>query len=289
MTHIPVLIKEVLHYLNPQSNENFIDGTVGQGGHSLEILKKNGPDGMVLGLDQDSQQIENAALATHAFEKRIILINDSYVNLRQILQKENFRPVNGILLDLGFSSWQLERSNRGFTFGHNEPLDMRYNLQNTLTAAQIVNEWSVNKIEKILREYGEEKFSKRISKAIVEKRRRKHIQSTLELKEIIISAVGFNKERIHPATRTFQALRIAVNRELENIREVLPRTIEALAKGGRLVVISFHSLEDRIVKEFFNSHDELKVLTKKPITAGQQELLQNPRARSAKLRAAMKI
>lgn len=308
MLHIPVLTKEVLQYLDLQPNENVIDGTIGQGGHAIEILKRNGPSGLLLGMDWDLDQIESSRIFTSDFEKRVMLINDSYINIREIVQKENFYPVNGILLDLGMSSWQLEVSNRGFTFLKNELLDMRYNLQNTLTAEQIVNEWSEHKIEEILREYGEEKFSKKIAKEIIEARKKKRIRSTFELTNIIAEAIGFRDKihpikyrkavispkaklfnRVNPATRTFQALRIAVNEELDNLKEFLPQAMQVLAPRGRLVIISFHSLEDRIVKNFFKNKPEVRILTKKPVTASQEEILKNPRSRSAKLRAITKI
>ncbi len=294
MIHKPVLIKEVLKYLNPKPNENFIDATIGQGGHAVEILKQNGPDGLLLGIDLDSKQIENSRALTEKFKKRIILVNDSYVNLKYIIEKENFRPVMGILLDLGMSSWQLEKSGRGFTFQKNEVLDMRYNMQNMLTAGKIINEYPEKEIEKILRDSGEEKFAKHIAKKIAKSRKEKKIQSTFELKNIIAKAlpVKFHHGKIHFATRTFQALRITVNQELDNLKEVLPKTLEVLAGDGRLVVISFHSLEDRIVKDFFKSKEEkglIKIITKKPIMALESEILNNPRSRSAKLRAIVKV
>ncbi len=302
MLHKPVLVKEILEYLNPKPNENFIDATIGEGGHTIEILKKNGPDGKVLGIDWDESQIKNAKENIKEFKERIILENDSYANLKEIIEKENFGSVDGILLDIGMSSWQLE-SGKGFSFMKDEPLDMRYNgeipnyksqITNELTAEKIVNEWSENEIEKILREYGEEKFSKKIAKKITEERKINKIKSTFELRDIIAEAMPkrFQHGRIHYATRTFQAIRIAVNHELDNLIEVLPKAIEILSSGGRLVVISFHSLEDRIVKNFFKKKSEeglVKILTKKPITADQVEILINPRSRSAKLRAIMKI
>lgn len=290
MIHKPVLVQEVLHYLDPKADENFIDGTVGQGGHATEILKKNGPNGLLLGIDADVKQVENSKVLTSEFQKRIILVSDSYKNIKDIVERENFRPVNGILLDLGMSSWQLEEGSRGFTFMKNEPLDMRYSLENTLTAEHIVNEWPEQEIEEILEEYGEEKFAKKIAKAIVNERGGRRIKSTYELKNII-TKISFKGSKIHPATRTFQALRIAVNGELESLKRVLPQAIEVLAPEGRLVIISFHSLEDRIIKEFFKNKSEenaVNILTKKPITASQKEIKINHRARSAKLRACIK-
>jgi len=293
MSHIPVLIKEVIDYLNPQSNENFIDATVGQGGHTMEILKRNGPSGKILGIDWDERQVGNAKENLKEFDGRVILVKDSYANIKEIIEKEELGLVSGILLDLGMSSWQLENSGKGFSFMRDEILDMRYDLENDLTAEIIINEWSEEKIEKILREYGEEKFSYKIAKKITEVRKNKKIKTTFELRDIIESAIPwkFKRGNIHYATRTFQGLRITVNRELDNLTDFLPKALEVLEVGGRLVVISFHSLEDRIVKFFFKNKSEeklIKILTKKPILADRAEVLQNPRSRSAKLRAIIK-
>ena len=295
MTHIPVLTKEVLEYLNPKENENFIDCTVGQGGHARLILEKTSPQGKVLGIDADSEQIENCRELLKNYEKRLILENDSYANLPEIVKRENFGQVNGILLDLGMSSWQLEKSEKGFSFLKDEPLDMRYNRKiPNLTAEQIVNEWPQNKIEEILKEYGEEKFARQIAKKISEERQKERIKSTFQLLEAIKKAIPQRlfHPRIHCATKTFQALRIAVNDELNNLIKVLPEAISALSKEGRIVIISFHSLEDRISKNFLKNKEKegiLKILTKKPITASPEEIKINPRARSAKIRAAIKL
>lgn len=195
--------------------------------------------------------------------------------------------MQGILFDLGMSSWHLEESGRGFTFLKDEPLDMRYSLENDLTAEEIVNNYSQEKIEKILKEYGEERFAKRIAKRIIQTRPRK-IKSTFQLVEIIKKAVPGKRTKIHPATRTFQALRIAVNDELNNFKKALFQAVEVLEKGGRIVIISFHSLEDRIVKNFFKDSN-LNILTKKPVISSQEEIKINRRSRSAKLRAATKV
>jgi len=278
MVHVPVLTKEVIEYLDPKSNENFIDATFGGGGHALEILKRNGPRGKVLGIDWDAESVKSFEA-----KERLILINDSYTNLKDIVKRYNLK-VNGIHLDLGMSSWHLEKSGRGFSFLKDEPLDMRYSDKNDLTAGKIVNQYSEKEIERILREYGEEKFSRKIAEKIVKAR---PIKSTFQLVKAIKMP---QKGRIHWATRTFQALRIAVNDELVNLEKVLPRAVEVLASGGRLAVISFHSLEDRIVKNFFKSlsSEDFKILTKKPIKASQEEVKDNPRSRSAKLRAIKK-
>jgi 16S rRNA (cytosine1402-N4)-methyltransferase len=248
----------------------------------------------VLGIDQDASQIENARLTTSNYKDRVILVNDSYANVKLIAQKENFKPVSGILLDLGYSSWQLEESKKGFSFMKDEVLDMRYNLQNTLTAQIIVNEYPEAGLQKILQEYGEEKFALHIARKITKQRQIKRINSTFELLRIIEAAIPakFRHSRLHYATRTFQALRIAVNDELQNLAKFLPDAILTLAPEGRLVIISFHSLEDRIVKNYFKEKSKegiIKILTPKPVSPTQEEILVNPRSRSAKLRAIIKI
>jgi len=291
VNHIPVLQKEVIKYLDPKPNEDFIDCTIGEAGHTTAILEKNAPKGKVLGIDWDSEKIKN--LKAKKEKGRIILICDSFINLEEIVKKEKFSLVSGILFDLGFSSWDLEESERGFSFLKEEPLDMRYNIQNPLTAEKILNFWSKLEIERVLREYGEEQFSKKIAEKIIDFRRIKPIETTSHLVEIIKRAVPFQYQhkKIHPATKTFQALRITVNNELNNIEEALPQAVKILAPGGRLVVISFHSLEDRIIKNFYRScaSKKLNILTKKPIKPQEEEIKINPRARSAKLRAAIKI
>lgn len=288
MIHAPVLTKEVIDVLDPKSNENFIDCTIGQGGHTKLILGKTVPNGKVLGIDLDKNQIENCK---SIFSERLILENDSYANLEEIVKKNNFGPVNGILIDLGMSSWQLEDSKKGFSFLKDEPLDMRYGQAGNLTAREIVNEWSEEEIKKIVEEYGEERFAKQIAEEIVKERADKKIESTFDLVQVIKKAVlrKYRFQNIHCATRTFQALRIAVNDELGNLKKVLPQAISVLSSGGRLAIISFHSLEDRIVKDFLKENVAVKVLTKKPITAAEDEIRSNPRSRSAKLRAIIKI
>ena len=302
MVHVPVLTKEVLELLNPGQNKNFVDCTIGEGGHTILILEKNKPLGKVLGIDLDSGQIENCKLTIK--DQRLILINDSYINIKEIIEKINFGPVNGILLDLGYSSWQLEKAMKGFSFQRDEALDMRYNGSQLLTAEKIINEYPEAEIERILQEYGEERFSRQIANKITNHRKIKKIQTTFELKDIIEKAIparfrqrdariirfsgNSRPGKIHFATRSFQAIRIAVNGELDNLTRFLPEAISVLTSNGRLVVISFHSLEDRIVKNFFKNQlkkGTIKILTKKPIIASKEELLINPKARSAKLRA----
>lgn len=295
--HIPVLTKEVLELLDPKENENFIDCAVGQGGHARLILERTGPSGRLLGVDLDPLQIENCKENLAEFKDRLVLINDSYGNLKKIVERENFESIDGVLLDLGFSSWQLEKSGRpacagrGFSFLKDEPLDMRYSQKGELTAELIVNKWPEQEIEKILKSYGEEKFSKKIASEIIKERKLKPIKTTFQLVEAIKSAIPekFQHGKIHFATRTFQALRIAVNDELENLKKVLPQIISILKTGGRIIVISFHSLEDRIVKNFLKDNKNLlNILTKKPMQASEDEKIINPRSRSAKLRAAIK-
>lgn len=295
MIHTAVLKKEVLEHLDPKQNENFVDCTVGEGGHSEDILAKNGPEGKVLGIDLDPQQITASQWLHVQYKDRVILVNDSYTHITEIAERKGFTPINGILLDLGMSSAQLIRAHKGFSFQVDQGLDMRYNDEaNYLTADKIINEWPEEKIAEILEDYGEEKFAKKIAKNIIEERKKGRIKTTFQLIEIIKDATpsAYWRGKIHYATRTFQALRIAVNDELENVKRVLPQAISLLAPEGRLVVISFHSLEDRIVKSFFAEESKkgtVKILTKKPITAGREELGKNPRARSAKLRVLVKI
>ena len=288
--HIPVLIDEIIQYLNPQPDENFVDCTLGFAGHSKAILEKTKPNGRVLGIEWDSevcQRIEKEGI------ERLIVTNDSYANLKEIAEQNNFQPVNGILLDLGMSSWDLEQSGRGFSFQKDEPLDMRYAAQ-SLTAEEIINKWPEQEIAEILRDYGQERFAKNIARKVVEVRLQQPIETTFQLVEVIRKSFprSYRFGKQHFATKTFQALRIAVNSELENLKVVLPQAVELLTEGGRLVIISFHSLEDRLVKNFLKEEQQkntLKILTKKPITASASEIASNPRAHSAKLRAALKL
>lgn len=294
MIHKPVLQKEVLEYLGAVSNKNFIDCTIDGGGHATGLLKINGPEGKVLGIEIDKSLCDKLKVETKEnFDGRLILINDSFENLKEIVAKNNFGPVHGILFDLGMSSWHLEESGRGFSFQTDEPLDMRYDRKNYLTAEKIVNEYPESDIEKILREYGEEKFAPRIAKEISWARKANPIKTTFQLVKAIKRAVParFRRQKIHFATRTFQALRIAVNDELCRLKNSLPKAIEVLSPAGRIAAISFHSLEDRIVKNFFRDLSRkgvVNIITKKPITASPKELSLNPRSRSAKMRVAEK-
>jgi len=296
--HVPVILREAMEWLDPKPNQNFIDCTLGGGGHAIEILRRTGPAGKLLGIDLDKgagARLQSLIKKEGIGSERIIFANDNFRNLLEIVRRNNFEPVHGVLLDLGFSSIELEEGGLGLSFQKDEPLDMRFGRHNDLTAAEIVNTWNTEELESIFRKYGEEKFSKLIAEKIIKARRGQKILTTLALRDIILEAYREKLHTareipwiggIHPATRVFQALRIAVNDELVALKEVLQATKEVLTPGGRLAVISFHSGEDRIVKHFFK--ENFKVLTKKPIIPGEEEICQNPRARSAKLRVAEK-
>lgn len=292
MTHIPVLAKEVVEFLDPKSGENFVDCTLGDGGHSALVLEKTGPNGKVLGFDLDPEAIKVATENLKGFGERFIAVNKSYTELAETVADKKFGPVSGLLADLGFSSPQLDDRNRGISFMRDEPLDMRYSGEGT-SAAEIVNSWTRDELAKMIADYGEEKFASRIAEAIVKARKEKKLLGTLQLADVIKTAVPPNYEghRINPATRTFQALRIAVNDELGSVAKLLPQALEAVEVGGRIAIISFHSLEDRIVKNFFKEQSatgRIKILTNKPVIAGEEETGNNPRSRSAKLRVAIK-
>ena len=289
--HTPVLTREVIEYLNVRPNKNFIDCTLGAGGHTAEILLHNSPTGKVLAIDWDEEAIARVRSSLSRSDLgRITLVADNFSHLEDIAKREKFHA-SGVLLDLGMSSDQLEQSKRGFSFQKNEFLDMRYSLDNPLTAAKIVNYWSRNDIAKILKEYGQEQFANQIAEAIVQERKEHAIAKTGELLKVIDGAVPgwYRRRKIHPATKTFQALRIAVNNELENLKAVLVQAFRVLGPKGRIVIISFHSLEDRIVKYAFKENPEAKILTKKVVIPSFDERKTNPRARSAKLRAAEKL
>jgi len=298
--HIPVFPKEVLQYLDPKPNENFIDCTIGEAGHAIEILKKTSPGGKLLGIDLNDDSLKSSEFKIKESGldgKRIVLANDNFANLKNIAERFNFRPVQGILFDLGISSEELEKSGRGFSFLKDEPLLMtlRKDIKpDDLTAEKIVNNFRTEELEKIFKEYGEERFAGRIAARIAEERKRKRIKTTGELVEIIRKALPakYKYGKIHFATRTFQALRIATNDELANLEKALVQALNVLSLRGRLAVISFHSLEDRIVKNFLKErqrNNSVKILTKKPVRPGEEEIAGNPRSRSAKLRAAEKI
>ncbi len=288
--HIPVLVEEVVKLLAPKENENFIDCTLGNGGHAAAILEKTGPKGKLLGIDWDESSCKTAAIQLKSFGTRAILVQDNFANMQEIAAREKFHTVHGILFDLGFSTPQMETAERGFSFQKDGPLDMRYSSMNPVTAEKIVNYWSRPELERILKDYGEERFWRQIADGIIQERAARQITRTRQLVSIIEKTVPkrFQGGRIHAATRTFQALRIATNSELENLEKGLGAALSVATEGGKIAVISFHSLEDRIVKRFFNSNSSLKPITKKPSVASLREVRNNPKARSAKLRVAVK-
>jgi len=293
--HVPVMLQEVIDYLRLEPGQTIVDATLGCGGHSLEIFKQIGPNGKILGIDWDSGVLEKLeSKLDNKTKKSFILICDNYRNLKNIVGNNNFSPVHGILFDLGMSSWQLGASGRGFSFQKDEPLDMRYSENQTLTAKEIINQWPEEELIKIFGEYGEERRARAIAREIVFRRKRGVVESTTDLVEIVRGAIPARQRfgRIHFATRIFQALRLATNEELENLSKGLEAATDVLAAGGRLAVISFHSLEDRIVKNFLREkarEKKLEILTKKPIVPDWREAQENPRSRSAKLRAAIKL
>lgn len=306
--HVPVLLNEVMEALQLKSGMNIVDCTLGDGGHAEKILVAIAPHGQLLGIDADPESLLRAKQFLYPFGERITFARSNFADLNQVAAENNFRPVNGILIDLGWSSPQFEERGRGFSFLKDEPLDMRYGQELKITnyelligtAADAVNKLSVAELEKIFREYGEENLSKEISVGIVEYRRKQEIITTKQLVEIILEVyrkkLKTDKEipwvgGLHPATKVFQALRMAVNQELAMLEAVLPQAIEILADEGRLAIITFHSLEDRIVKHFFKKiqSKKIKIITKKPIVCAQEEYQNNPRARSAKLRVVEKL
>jgi 16S rRNA (cytosine1402-N4)-methyltransferase len=303
MTHLPVLYHEIIHALRPRERGLYVDGTVGAGGHAWGILESSAPDGKLLGLDLDSQALKIARERLEPFGDRAILKKASYTTLEMQLSEIGWSAVDGILLDLGVSSMQLDTPHRGFSFRHEASLDMRFDLDGTVTAADLVNGLPENTLADIIYKYGEERKSRQIARAIVAHR---PVHTTIELAEIITKVVRYGQGKLHPATRTFQALRIATNDELLAIEKVLPQAINSLVPGGRLAVISFHSLEDRIVKKFFRqeSHDcicaprqpictcehkaTIREISRRPIRPDDAEIISNPRARSSRLRVAEK-
>ena len=288
----------------PVRGGTYADGTLGAGGHSEAILKASAPDGRLIAFDLDPVAVEIAQKRLEPFGDRVRIVQDSYTRIGSYVPDNS---LDGFIVDLGVSSMQLDREERGFSFLQDGPLDMRFSPQQALTAADIVNTWSCEDLERVLSEYGEERKSRRIAAAICAERGKCRIETTAHLRDIIADAAGFGREKIHPATRSFQAIRIAVNEELKAVAEVLPAALRALKPGGRLLAISFHSLEDRIVKNFFKTESRdclcppeqpvctcghkasLRELTRHPITADEAEIRSNPRSRSAKLRAAVKL
>ncbi len=304
--HVPILVAEVLDGLAVKPGGYYLDATAGGGGHATAILEAAAPAGRLLGLDRDPEAAARAAMHLKPFGDRAQVVPMSYVHLTTALHRAGFPPLDGILFDLGFSSWQVDDPTRGFAFRADGPLDMRFDpTGDDLPASVLVNQLAETELVELLRRYGEEPRSRRIAQAIVAAR---PIRSTGHLAEVIETAVGRTRgERLHPATRTFQALRIAVNHELEGLAEALPQAVAALRPGGRLAVITFHSLEDRIVKQFLKQEERgcicppkapvctcghaptLQNITRKPIVPSAEEIAANPRSRSAKLRVAERI
>lgn len=307
--HISVLLDECLENLKIKPDGVYVDCTLGGAGHSLEIANRLSTQGQLIGFDQDELAIETAKKRLACMKAKVVLIRDNFVNLKKALYYQGFEEIDGILFDLGFSSYQVDNEKRGFSYQTDAELDMRMDQRQKLTAKYIVNFWREEELRQLIRDYGEEKWASRIAQFIVKKRAYQSINTTEELVQVIKAAIPASARRAgpHPAKRTFQALRIAVNDELNILKSALKSAIDLLKPGGRICVISFHSLEDRIVKQFYkdsardcicpkdlpvcvcNLKPTLKVITKKPITPGESELKVNPRARSALLRVAEKL
>jgi 16S rRNA (cytosine1402-N4)-methyltransferase len=303
LPHQPVLYQQIIHALRPKSTGRYVDGTLGAGGHAAGLLAGSEPGGLLLGLEVDPQALDLARQTLAPFGERACLLRATYTSLPSQLVSLGWNCVDGILLDLGASSMQFDTPQRGFSFLADGPLDMRFDPSNPLTAAEIVNTWPEDELADVLYRYGEERASRRIAHAILQAR---PVRGTRHLAEVIEKAIGRHGSR-HPATQTFQALRIAVNCELEALEKILPMAVQALCPGGRLAVISFHSLEDRTVKEYFrreskdcicpdrqpvcNCGHKASILefTRRPITPTEEEVNLNSRARSAKLRVAEKL
>ncbi len=301
--HTPVLLEETLKALSVQPGGRYIDCTLGDGGHAAAILERSAPGGQLLGMDADPVAIEIARERLQEYKNSALLVNDNFANLQSTCIKYDFFPVHGILMDLGLSSRQLSGSGRGFSFQYDAPLDMRYNPAQKTTAADVVNTASEERLAHIIRTYGEENQARRIAHLIVQNRPLKTTGQLVDLIEQVVKRHG----RIHPATRTFQALRIAVNHELEHLETALRQAVELLGYEGRLAVITYHSLEDRIVKQFMQKEASncicppgtpvcvcghtarLRLINRKVITPGAKEIEANPRSRSAKLRVAERI
>ncbi|NLM37021.1 MAG: 16S rRNA (cytosine(1402)-N(4))-methyltransferase RsmH [Firmicutes bacterium] len=307
--HQPVMPAEVIQYLDPQPGEVIVDGTIGLGGHSKLIATRLGATGTLIGIDQDGAALALARENLACFPGKLLLFHDNFRNLGAILRQSSPQGIDGLLLDLGVSSLQLDRGERGFSYQQKAVLDMRMNPEQTFSAADLVNTFSQAELARVIREYGEERWASRIAQFIVEAREKAPLTTTDQLVEVIKAAIpaGARRTGPHPARRTFQAIRIAVNKELEALAEGLTAGITALKPGGRIVVISFHSLEDRMVKRIFREKakachcppglpvcrckgkPELKILTPQPVVPTAEECRENHRSRSAKLRAASKL
>ncbi|MEW6215168.1 MAG: 16S rRNA (cytosine(1402)-N(4))-methyltransferase RsmH [Nitrospirota bacterium] len=289
ITHLPVLLKKVVETLKPVPGGIYVDTTIGPGGHSEEILKLMASEGRLIGIDRDDEALKVAE--KRLSDRRVILKRGNFSDMENLLYSEGISEVDGILFDLGISMLQLKNLERGFSFISDKRLDMRMDRRQKLSAWDVVNRYPEKELERILSEFGEERLSRKISKAIVRRRSKKTIDTCSELSGIVES-VYCRRGRFHPATKTFQALRIEVNRELDELRAGLDSSLRLLKKGGRLCIISYHSLEDRIVKNFIADSSKkglLKIITKKPLTPRHEERTLNPSSRSAKLRAAERI
>jgi 16S rRNA (cytosine1402-N4)-methyltransferase len=302
LKHIPVLVEEVMTLLQCEPGRTYVDATLGGGGHALEILRQTSPSGIVIGLDWDEEAVSEAKKALTPFAERVKIFRENFIYLPELLREMKIEQVDGILLDLGLSSLQLEKEGRGFSFREEGPLDMRMDQRLDQTASYLANRLSADELKDILHKYGEERWAKRIAKAIVQERERGSIETTQRLRTIAHHAIPrrFHPRKIDPATKTFQAFRIKVNNELENLRKILETGWKLLRKGGRMCIISFHSLEDRMVKETFRKLEGrgtdgscpeavMRILTKKPIMPSEEERRRNPRSRSAKLRCAERL
>ncbi|UCE98480.1 MAG: 16S rRNA (cytosine(1402)-N(4))-methyltransferase RsmH [Dehalococcoidia bacterium] len=302
--HIPVMLSETIESLSVKAGGRYIDCTIGSGGHAAAIMQQSAPGGQVLGIDADPEAIKFAKKRLRDYGSSILICNNNFVNLETICLNNNFKPVNGILFDLGLSSLQLNGNGRGFSFQTESPLDMRFNPKQSITAANIVNTLTEVELAEIIRDYGQESNYRRIASYIAKER---PIKTSLELAKVVERVVGSRRGKIHPATKTFQALRIAVNNELENLELALKQAVDLLGFEGRLVVISYHSLEDRIVKRYFkressdcicpakvmncncNHTARLKLINKRVTTPSVEEVKANPRSRSAKLRVVERV
>lgn len=307
--HRPVMVAEIIASLRCRAGAVYVDGTLGGGGHAEAILENTAPDGLLIGIDADGDALREAGRRLERFGARKILVKGNFANMETILAGMNIGEVDGILLDLGVSSHQLDTAERGFSFTLDAPLDMRMDRSRGIGACELINTLSGDELARIIRDYGEERMAKRIARAIVESRTVSPLRTTAQLAAVVAGAVPGQRGpvRIHPATRTFQALRIAVNDELASLRKAVAAGAERLREGGRFSVIAFHSLEDRIVKNAFRAAEKgclcppdlpvcacggkpkLKVITRKPVVPGEAEIRDNPRARSAKLRTAERI
>jgi 16S rRNA (cytosine1402-N4)-methyltransferase len=291
LKHIPVMVEEVMTFLRCEPGDTYVDATLGGGGHALEILKRTAPDGVIIGMEWDEDAIADAKKQLMTFGERVKIFRENFIRLPNLMEAES---ADGILLDLGLSSIQIEKKERGFSFKGEGPLDMRMDERMDQTAADLVNHLALEELENILGRYGEERWARRIARAIAQEREREPIKTTQRLRMIVHQAIPrrFQSRRIDPATKTFQVFRIKVNDELENLRKILETGWKVLKKGGRICVISFHSLEDRMVKETFRKLEkegEMRILTKKPVVPSKGEKSRNPRSRSAKLRCAERV